>query len=176
MDFFEVVEKRHSVRRFTGETIPQEHIAKILGAALTAPSSKNARSTGFIVVEQGEILEKMSVMRDSGSSFLKYAPMAVVVTGDGDATDLWAENAAISATFIQLAAVALGLATCWVQVNGRSRLNGDPSAGTAEDYLKTFLPATDGKHVLCVIAVGYADPEVKTVPRPDPDSVHIAAL
>ena len=51
MEFFELVERRHSVRSFTGEPVEQAAITRILKAALSAPSAKNTRSSSFMVVE-----------------------------------------------------------------------------------------------------------------------------
>ena len=155
MDFFEMVSHRHSVRRFDGRQVPEEYIAKILRAALSAPSSKNTRSSSFMVVDDHELLSSISEMRDFGSAFLKDVPLGIVVMGDETVTDLWVDNAAISATYIQLGAQALGLGSCWVHVNGRPRKKDDPDAGLAEDYLKTFLPVPKGRRILCVTAIGY---------------------
>lgn len=155
MDFFEMIEKRRSVRRFDGRHVSEEDIAKMLRAALSAPSSKNVRSSSFMVVENPELLRSLSEMRDFGSAFIKDAPLAILVMGDATLTDLWVDNAAISATYLQLSAEALGLGSCWVHVNGRPRKKEDPAAGTAEEYLRTFLPVPAGRHVLCAIAVGY---------------------
>lgn len=150
-----MVSRRRSVRRFDGRQVPEEYIAKILRAALSAPSSKNTRSSSFMVVDDRELLSSMSGMRDFGSAFLKDVPLGIVVMGDETVTDLWVDNAAISATYVQLAAEALGLGSCWVHVNGRPMKKDDPGAGSAEDYLKTFLPVPKGRRILCVIAIGH---------------------
>lgn len=155
MDFMELVRQRRSVRRFEPREVSRDTIARILGAALRAPSSKNVRSTTFVTVTAPEVLERISRMRDFGSAFLAGAPAAVVVTGDRSATDLWVDNCAISATYVQLAAEDLGLASCWVHVNGRLRMKDDPGAGYADEYLRTFLPVPDGFGILCAVALGY---------------------
>ena len=56
MEFFELVERRHSVRSFTGEPVEQAAITRILKAALSAPSAKNTRSSSFMVVEEPELI------------------------------------------------------------------------------------------------------------------------
>ena len=168
MDFFELIERRRSVRRFDGRQVPEEYIARMLKAALLAPSSKNSRSSSFMVVDDPGLLESISVMRDFGSAFLKDTPLGIVVMGDESVTDLWVDNAAISATYLQLAAEALGLGSCWVHVNGRQRKKDDHAAGSAEDYLKTFLPVPKGRRILCVIAAGYPSPG-NSARREDPD-------
>lgn len=155
MDFLEVIEKRHSVRRFTDEPLDKGLIDAIIGIAETAPSSKNSKSSAFMVIEDKDTLRAVSEMRERGSSFLKDAPAAIVVMGDHDKTDIWVENASISATFIQLAATALDLGSCWVHVRDRMRCSSDPSKGTAEQYLRDLLGIKDEYSVLCVIALGH---------------------
>ena len=161
MDFLEVIEKRHSVRRFTDEPVNRELLDAVIGIAQTAPSSKNCHSSAFMVVEDKDTLHALSEMRDRGSAFLKDAPAAIVVMGDRSKTDIWVENAAISATFIQLSATALDLGSCWVHVRERLRSKGDPSKGTAEEYLRGLLGIREEFGILCVIAIGHeAQPEL----------------
>ena len=102
-----------------------------------------------------DTIAAISEMRDRGSAFVKDAPAVIVVLGDETKTDLWVDNCAISATFLQLAATSLGLGSCWVHVNARPRVSGDPASGTAEEYIRNLLGLKDGMRVLCVVAVGY---------------------
>lgn len=155
MDFFSLIEKRRSVRRFTTEAVSEETIARLLRAALSAPSSKNSRSSSFMIVDKPELLEQISLMRDFGSAFIKDAPLAIIVMGDPALADTWVDNAAISATYLQLAAEASGLGSCWVHINGRTRVTADPESEKSEDYLRKFLPIPQGRHPLCAIAIGH---------------------
>ncbi len=155
MEFFEVIAKRHSVRKFEDRPVERDVIDAVLNAAQTAPSSKNCRSTAFMVIEDRDTIAAISEMRDFGSAFVRNAPAVVVVMGDETKTDLWVDNCAISATFVQLAATAMDLGSCWVHVNGRPRSREDASLGDAETYLKNLLGVKDGMRILCVIALGY---------------------
>ena len=105
-------------------------------------------------------------MRDYGSAFMKGAPLAIVVLGDTTKSDLWRENAAISATILQLACVDEGLASCWVHINGRPRRKDEPGGETAAGYLRSFLPIPANCQPLCAIAAGYSD----FTPAPLPES------
>ncbi len=169
MDFFEMIDTRHSVRKFSEQPIDRQVLEKILQAALTAPSSKNCRSTEFIVVEDRETIARIARMRDFGSAFLDNAPVAVLVVGNTALTDLWVDNCAISATYLQLAAEAVGLGSCWVHVNGRPRSKDNPDEGDAETYLRTFLPVKDAFRVLCVVALGYPSDSERRPRRPYPE-------
>lgn len=155
MEFKELIASRHSVRKFTDKAVDRALIDEIIEDAMTAPSSKNSRSTGYMVIDDKSTLEAISEMRSSGSAFVAGAPAAIVVLGDADKTDLWVDNASISTTYLMLAAVDRGLGSCWVHVNGRPRSKTDASMGTAEDYLRELLGIKDNMRVLCVLALGY---------------------
>ena len=155
MDYSEVIARRHSVRKFTDQSVDREIIDEIIAEAMTAPSSRNSKSTGFMIVDDKSTLEAISVMRESGSAFVAGAPAAIVVLGDATKTDLWLDNCAISTTFLMLSAVNHGLGSCWVHVNGRPRSKTDESKGLAEDYLRDLLGIKDNMRVLCVLALGY---------------------
>ena len=155
MEFIDVIQKRHSVRKFTDEPVDREIIDAILDIAGTAPSSRNSHSSAFMVVDDKDTLSAIAEMRDRGSAFVKDAAAAIVVMGDHTRTDIWVENAAISATFIQLAATAMDLGSCWVHVRDRLRSKDDPAKGTAEEYLRGLLGIRDEYSVLCVVALGH---------------------
>ena len=155
MEFKELIAARHSVRKFMDKAVDRALIDEIIEDAMTAPSSKNTRSTGYMVIDDKSTLEAISEMRSSGSSFVAGAPAAIVVLGDADKTELWVDNASISTTYLMLSAVDRGLGSCWVHVNGRPRSKTDASLGTAEDYLRNLLGIKDNMRVLCVLALGY---------------------
>lgn len=155
MDFLEVIEKRKSVRKYSDKSVDREILDAIVRVAQTAPSSRNSKSSAFMIIEDKDTLEALSQMRDYGSSLLDGAQAAIVVIGDESKTDLWVDNCAISATFVQLAVTAMDLASCWVHCNGRPRLKSDPDGEKAEDYVRDLLGIRDGLRPYCVIAIGY---------------------
>ncbi len=157
MEFLDVIDKRHSVRKFADRPVEREILDALISVAQKAPSSRNCKSSAFMVVEDKDTLAAISEMRDFGSAFVKDASAAIVVMGDETKTDLWVDNCAISATFLQLAATAMDLGSCWVHVNGRPRSKSDASLGDAETYLRELLGIKDGMRVLCVVAVGYPE-------------------
>ena len=166
MEFKQIVAERRSVRKFTERAVPREVVGRIVGAALSAPSSRNSRSTRFLIVDDPAVTARMAGMRDYGAGFLKGAPCAVVVLGDTMKTDLWRENASIAATVLQLACVDEGLASCWVHIDGRPRLKDAPDGESAADFLRGFLPVPEGCEPFCAIALGYSD----FTPAPLPES------
>jgi len=159
MDFLEVIEKRHSVRKYSDRPVEKEILDAIVRVAQTAPSSRNSRSSAFMIVEDRDTLDALSQMRDYGSGLLSGAQAAIVVMGDENKTDLWVDNCAISATFIQLAVTAMDLVSCWVHCNARPRLKAEPEGAMADAYVRDLLGLKEGLRPYCVIAIGYPEEE-----------------
>ena len=164
MELKQILNSRRSVRKFLAGKVEKQKLQRIVDMALQAPSSRNSRSTRLVVVEDSTLLEKMSQMRDYGSAFMKDAQAAIVVMGDKNATDLWLDNCAITATILQLAVVDEGLASCWVHVNDRPCLKDVPEGAKADDYLRELLGISDNYGILCAVALGYSDFEPKPLP------------
>ena len=164
MELKQILNNRRSVRKFLAGKVEHDKLQRIVDMALQAPSSRNTRSTRLVVVEQPELLEKMSQMRDYGSAFMKDAQAAIVVMGDKNATDLWLDNCAITATILQLAVVDEGLASCWVHVNDRPCLKDEPEGKQAVEHLREVFPIPENYGVLCAIALGYSDFEPAPLP------------
>ena len=164
MELKQILNSRRSVRKFLEGKVEHDKLQRIVDMALQAPSSRNTRSTRLLVVEQRELLEKMSKMRDYGSAFMKDAQAAIVVMGDKSLSDLWLDNCAITATILQLAIVDEGLASCWVHVNDRPCLKDEPEGKKAEEHLREKFPIPENYGILCAIALGYSDFEPAPLP------------
>ncbi len=172
MELKELLRTRRSVRIFEQRPVERALAEQLLEEAFTAPSSRNTRSTRYMVIDDRETIERISRMRDYGSSFMKDTPMAILVAGDESATDLWVDNCAISATILQLAAADAGLGSCWVHVNGRPHLKAEPDGKSAEEYLREFLPLPATWRPLCFIALGYPASETRPhSPKDNTDKV-----
>lgn len=122
-----------------------------------APSSKRSNCWQFIVVDDKDTLEKLSFCKESGAAFVKDAALAIVVTADSLASDVWIEDASIASIMIQLQAEDLGLGSCWVQVRERFTANGTP----ANEYIHELLDLPLQLQVLSVIAIGHKGMERK---------------
>ena len=155
--FSELIKQRRSMRKFTDEELTQEEVVTLLKAALMSPSSKRSNCWQFISVDDKETLDKLSRCKETGSSFLKDAPLAIVVLADPLASDVWIEDAAIASLMIQLQAEDLGLGSCWIQV--RERYN---AAGMSSDeYVHGILDIPLQLQVLSIIAIGHKGMERK---------------
>jgi len=155
MEFFEVIGKRRSIRKFTDRPVEKEKIESIMDAALRAPSARNARSSEFIILSDRELLSRLSIAKPSGAGFIKDAPLAIVVFADSQKSHLCIDNADIAAVYIQLAARALGLGSCWSHMRG----NAHNEQQSTNDYLSGLLHTPDHLEAVCIIAIGYPDEE-----------------
>lgn len=155
MDFKTLIASRRSIRKFEPTAVPEEVVNRLVEATLTAPSSRNSRSTHLMIIDQAETIARMAEMRDYGSSFMKNAPLVILVMGDTTVTDKWLVNASISASMLQLACVDEGLGSCWVHVDGSLCFKDNPDGPTADEFLRKMLPIPDQMNILCAVAIGY---------------------
>ena len=151
-DFHEMLLKRHSIRRYTDQDLNPDDVKTILEAALLAPSSKSARSWQFVVIEDRDMLERLSHLKPAYAASVKDARLAVVVTSDPAKSEAYIEDASVAAIFMHLQAEALGIGSCWVQIRGRMA----DDARSSEDYVRDLLAIPEGMNVECVMTFGYS--------------------
>ena len=145
------------MRKFTEQELSQDEVVALLKAALMSPSSKRSNPWEFIVVDDRELLQKMSTCRELGSKFVADAPMAIVVCASPEKSDVWFEDASIAALIIQLAAQDLELGSCWVQVYNRMHTETE----TAGEYIRQLLNIPENLEVLNIVTLGYKNEERK---------------
>jgi len=160
MTIMPLIRQRRSIRRFRSTPVEEEKIDLLVEAALRAPSSRALRPWSFVVITDRGLLSRLARLKASGSGFMKGAPLGIAVCGDPRKSDAWVEDASIAATFIQLAAESLGLASCWVHAR-RRRFDENTSSS---DYVAGLLGVPDHLRILCVVAIGYA--KHQKTPRP----------
>ena len=59
MEFYEVIEKRRTIRDFESEDIPKEVIERVISAAMKAPTNDHMRDWHFIIVKDREIAARL---------------------------------------------------------------------------------------------------------------------
>ncbi len=59
MEFYEAVNKRRSVRDFTGEAIPEDALMRIIGAAYKAPANDHFTDWHFVIVRDKEVMRRV---------------------------------------------------------------------------------------------------------------------
>jgi nitroreductase len=154
-----LIQKRRSIRKFLAKQVEPGKIDLLAEAALRAPSSRGLQPWEFIFIADRTLIEKLSRSKQHGSSFLKNAPLAIVVCADPERSDVWIEDSSIACIFIQLTAESLGLGSCWIQI--RERMHDD--AKTAQTYISEILNIPPRIEVESLVAAGY--PDEKPPPR-----------
>ena len=108
----------------------------------------------FLVAQKArKVLEKLAQSKEHGSSFLKGAPLAIVVCADPEKCDVWIEDVSIASILIHLCAHNLRLGSCWIQI--RDRMHN--ANLTAEQYVRQTLDIPENLKVESIIAIGYPD-------------------
>ena len=153
--FLPVIQKRRSIRRFQNKPVEADKLDMLIEAALRSPSSMGSNPWEFIVVTEQDMLHKLSKAKQHGATFLKNAPLGIVVCANPEKSTVWVEDAAIASIFIHLAAESIGLGSCWIQI--RERMHNDTK--TAEAYISELLGLPPNMKVEAIIAVGYPEEE-----------------
>lgn len=162
-DMIELLRKRRSIRAFTREKVAPETVELLIEAMLRAPSSRGNNPWEFIVVDDTELLARLSRSKEHGSEFLQNATLAIVICADSAKSDVWIEDCAIASIIVQMAALSLGLGSCWVQIRKR---NHDGSS-TAEEYIRELLGVPGHINVESIIGIGHPAETKSPVPAKD---------
>ncbi len=147
----EILRDRRSVRKFSEAVIEIEKIDILKESVLRSPSSKNAQPCEFVFVDDSKLLDVLSVSKPMGGKFLNRTPLAIIVLGDENKSDVWVEDCSIAATIAQLSAQSLGLTSCWVQIRERAR----DESQSAESFIQEKFGIPSNMRVEAIIAVGY---------------------
>ena len=177
MDVSEAISGRRSVREYTDAAVDESTIRRLIAAAVLAPSAMNQQPWTFTVVRAQPMLDRLSreaklhmlanlpadghasqfrsMLSEPGFQIFYHAPALILISAV--AAGPWiAEDCALAAENLMLAAYAAGLGSCWV--------------GFAQSFANT--PA--GKNLLglplaCVpvapIIVGHPRAQSPAVPR-----------
>jgi len=152
MEFFEVIKKRHCVRKFAPDkAVSDEDIEKIIDAGKKAPSAGGFYPTRFSVIKKkdfdklgGAIPERMHWFKDASVVLVVWSdPKETINQYQERGENLYIiQDAAAAAENIFLAVTALGLATCWI--------------GTFDDEkLKDFLKLKGNQRPFVIMPIGY---------------------
>ena len=155
-----LLRNRRSVRKFLSKKIETKKIELIKESLLRSPSSRNKKQWEFIIVDDLAIIKELSQSKEHGSQFLAAAPLAIVICGVENNTDVWIEDCSIASIILQLIGESIGLGSCWIQIRNRMHNN----YITAEKYIQTLLNMPNNLRIESIIAIGYPDEEKIPVP------------
>jgi len=174
-DFFELLKKRRSVRLFEDQGISTDLVLEIIQDSTWAPSSGNGQPWRFIVVNNREMIKRLSdeskanlltyleknpqssirsyeaVLRNEHFNVFYNAPCLVLIVGPREVRSLYVD-CALAAGYFMFSAAARGLGVCWVDLGANIR---NPETlqeiGLPEDY-----------QIVAPLIIGYP----KVIPEP----------
>jgi nitroreductase len=151
MDAIEAIRKRRSIRNFTGEPVPREHIETIIDAGRLAATGFNHQPWEFIVITEKDLINQLK----SAAAWIEKAGFVIALILD-PSTQYWIEDGAAAVENILIAATALGYGSCWLE--GYTQPN--------EETFKTLLNVPKEKRLLTLIPIGVPVewPEVEKKP------------
>ncbi len=164
MTVMEAIKLRKSVRSWEDRPVEDEKISAVIEAARLAPSASNRQEWRFVVVRE-EATRKKLVPAARGQTFVGEAPVVIACCAEGDEHVMacgqlcYPIDVAIAIDHMTLAAVELGLGTCWI-------------GAFDEGKVKEVLGIPEEIRVVELLPLGYpADPSPKEKSRKAADEL-----
>lgn len=169
MDFFEVLNRRFSVRAYQPKPIDEATLQRLLEVVNSAPSAGNLQAYEIVVVRDAE--RKRQLAKAALEQwFIAQAPVVLVFVANPERNrwrygkrgqELYAlQDATIACTFAHLTAVALGLGSCWV-------------GAFNDDAVRQIIGCPSVMRPVAILPIGYpAETPEPRERRPLSDLVH----
>lgn len=165
-DFFDVVERRRSIRRFSPEPVTDAQVERLVDALRHAPSSMDGQPWEVIVLRDAEAKGRLADFKERWCppekasyrpGWLRDAPAVLVVcVREAESHDRWVENGAIAATHLLLAATAQGLGATFLTAFHPDEPREQAEARALLGLPPSLLP-------VCIVPVGH--PAEEPAPR-----------
>jgi nitroreductase len=165
MEAMDAILSRRSIRKYTGQPVPDEAVEELLRAAMSAPSAGNQQPWQFVVIKDRGILDQIPKYHPY-SQMLKEASVAILVCGDLKSEKhkgYWIQDCSAATENFLIALEAKGLGGVWLGVYPRE----DRVAG-----IRKLLGIPEHIVPLSLIPVGFKDEEKPPANRYDPSRVH----
>ncbi len=141
MEFFDVICKRSSVRRYKDQQIDKELLVRLVDSGRRAPTARAQEPWEFVVITDKSVLKKIAQVAENGK-FIENAAAAIAIFCKS--TKYYLEDGCAATENILLAAANAGLGACWI-------------AGDKKDYARhigTLLNAPADLKLISIISLG----------------------
>lgn len=163
MKFDELLEKRHSIRKFSKKKPSWRDISIAINSARLAPAAGNIYTTRFLVVTEPKLIDKIADA--ANQDWIKFSKFIVVACSNdenlvlsyGERGKKYARQqsgAAIENFWLKL--VELGLSTCWV-------------GAFYDQDVKKALKIPEEVEIEGIFPIGYEEEKAKAKAKPKPD-------
>jgi len=159
-DCLQVIMRRRSIRKFTGEPIPKETIIMALKAAMAAPSGMNRQPWSFLVVTKKETITSLC-RAHSHASFGVDAGAVILPFGVKEGQKWFEQDMAAATENLLIALANLGLGATWCGMDEDRQHDIRPLVGLPDD-----------EFVFALIPVGIPAEEKPARTQYDEDRVH----
>ncbi len=172
-DVEQLLRTRRSVRIYKKDCVPRDVLRQVIEAARWAPTATNRQCVKWLVVDDAEKVHRLAGMVVDGLRTIPYftravqaweggldmvlrsAPHVIVGYAPVDGFDP-ATDAAIGMTYIELAAHARGLGTCWAGVL--------MAAARLRKQIPAFLEMPENHKICAAMMIGYPQYAYKRIP------------
>ncbi|MCK4764195.1 MAG: nitroreductase family protein [Candidatus Aminicenantes bacterium] len=167
MDFYDVIEKRQSVRTYKPDPVPQDSLARILEAFRAAPSWANTQPWELVLVTGKEIKEQLQKTLSERNPALKAiidAPVIVCAVGiTGKSGFKKGSRSTIHGDWVMF---DLGIATEHLTLAAAAENLGTVHVGLFDhEKVNEILGIPENRTVIELIPLGYPAHTPKQTPR-----------
>jgi nitroreductase len=119
MNVMDAIKTRKSVRAYIDRPVEDDKLNVVLEAARLAPSASNRQEWRFVIVREMGTRKKLAQIAGN-QGFIGEAPVVIVACAETDGHVMkcgqlcYPIDVAIALDHMTLAAVELGLGTCWI--------------------------------------------------------------
>jgi len=168
MPFTELLKNRRAIRDFQAKDVSLDIVKEILKESCLAPSASNGQPCQFIIVNNREMLKKLSdeskknllqdfaenktslnpnyvdMLKNEKFNVFYNAPCLIYVIGSKSVRSLDVD-CALAVSYIMFSAAQRGLGTCWINLGAYIR----------DQKIKAELGIPDDCRIIAPIIIGY---------------------
>jgi nitroreductase len=168
MTFTELLKNRRAIRDFKAKDVSLDVVKEILKESCLAPSASNGQPCQFIIINNREIMKKLSdeskknllqdffknpaslnptyeaLMKDENFNVYYNAPCLIYVVGSVNVRSLDVD-CALAVSYMMFSAAQRGLGTCWINLGAYIR---DPK-------IKAEIGMPDDCRIVAPVIIGY---------------------
>jgi nitroreductase len=151
MELFEALAQRRSIRTYRKQALNEGTVETLINAARLAPSAGNGQPVEFVIAQEEQTMQRLSMAAYGQKSLTESSAVIVVCVDEKRASQSYGERGKVlyciqdSAAAIQnilLTAVSIGLGTCWI-------------GAFKEEEVKKVVNAPKHMRPVALIPIGY---------------------